>query len=51
MKINVENINQLNIFFRLHDSLMKLQQSELEGLKVWLTSTEDRIANLNQVNF
>ncbi|XP_063855861.1 dystrophin-like [Scylla paramamosain] len=34
---------------KLHDTLMILQERQLEALKRWLTDTEDRIANMSQV--
>ena len=38
---NFETINR-----RIHESLTKLQQEQLERLRQWLTATEDRISQL-----
>lgn len=32
------------MFFRIHEALMDLQQKQLDQLRHWLTSTEDRIS-------
>lgn len=37
------------VLFRIHETLTKLQQQQLESLRNWLTETEDRISQLGAV--
>lgn len=33
---------------RIHECLMRIQQKQLDELRLWLTQTEDRISRLSQ---